>query len=195
MVSHTARSEYESRKQVNITLPDASYEPAAMAVLAGLYLIKPWSSLLADLTPQQQVQAAVLADMWQLPTASEAAVGLLQAATDDVERLSELLEELLSLPAMPDCLLSVFEHCWHALLYMYKDLTAVPDWLLPLFERIVLDKYGDLEAVWGPEGAYLQESLLALPLQCGSCSWIVEGCDAVQTLPQNQANVVSVSLL
>lgn len=35
---------------------------------------------------------------------------------------------------------------------------------MPLFEKPVLSKYGNLEAMWGPAGASLQESLLRLPL-------------------------------
>jgi hypothetical protein len=110
-----------------------------MAVLAGLYLVQPWPKLLADLTPQQQVQAAVLADMWQLPAASEAAVAVLQEATGNASDASAVLEQLFSLPAVPDCLSQVLE-------------------------QAVVGKFGDLEAVWGPDGASLQESLLALPL-------------------------------
>jgi hypothetical protein len=113
-----------------------------MAVLAGLYQVQPWPKLLADLTPQQQVQAAVLADMWQLPAASEAAVGVLQAMADNADNgdlPSAVLEQLLSLAAVPDC-------------------------LMPVLESVLLSKYGDLEAVWNAEGGALQESLLGLPL-------------------------------
>ena len=80
-----------------------------MAVLAGLYQVKPWCKLLDDLTPQQQVQAAVLADMWQLPAASQAAVELLQAATESEAMPSVVLEQLLKLDAVPQFLLPVFE--------------------------------------------------------------------------------------
>jgi hypothetical protein len=50
------------------------------------------------------------------------------------------------------------------------SLPAVPDSLLPVLERALLSEYGDLEAVWNPAGwtcsavASSQESLLALPL-------------------------------
>jgi hypothetical protein len=135
----TARSTQHAKKQVIVPLPDVSYETAAQAVLAGMYQVEPWSKLLADLTPQQQVQAAVLADMWQLPAATEAAVGLLQSAAVDTDKLSGVQEQLLSLAAVPDC-------------------------LLPLFEQALLSKYGDLEAVWDPANDALQKSLLRLPL-------------------------------
>jgi hypothetical protein len=98
-----------AKQLITIALPDASYEPAAMAVLAGLYQVKPWCKLLDDLTPQQQVQAAVLADMWQLPAASQAAVELLQAATEKEAMPSVVLEQLLKLDAVPQFLLPVFE--------------------------------------------------------------------------------------
>jgi hypothetical protein len=129
----------QTKKQIAITPPDASYEPAAMAVLEGMYMGKPWVELLADLTPQQQLQAAVLADMWQLPGASTAAVDLLTTPTDDKERLSAMLEGLLS-------------------------LAAVPELLLPVFEQVLFSRFGDLEAVWAPGGAALQDSLMLLPL-------------------------------
>jgi hypothetical protein len=151
---------------VNVTLPDASYEPAAMAVLEGLYLVQPWQVLLADLTPQQQVQAAVLADMWQLPAAKEAAAGVLQTATYSTDQLSAVLEQLLSLDAQPESLLPVFEHLWQALLSQYSSQSAVPQSTLLLLEHILLCKYDDLEAVWAPDavGASLQKGLLDLPL-------------------------------
>ena len=99
----------------------------------------PWPRLLADLTPQQQVQAVVLADMWQLPAASSAAAELLQAAAGSAGRQSAVLDQLLTLAAVPECLVEVFR-------------------------QALLSKYGDLEAVWGPAGAALQDSLLVLPL-------------------------------
>ena len=139
VTSNTAGSTKTVTTQVTITLPDASYEPAAMAVLAGLYQVEPWPKLLAGLTPQQQVQAAVLADMWQLPAASQAALALLQVAITNSDRLSAVLEQLCSIVAVPDCLLLLFEQAW-------------------------LTKYGDLVSVWGPLNSTLQESLLVLPL-------------------------------
>jgi hypothetical protein len=119
-----------------------------VAVLAGLYVVKPWQQLLSELTPQQQVLAAVLADMWQLPAVIEAAVGLLQAAVDSTDsaakdkcadKASAVLGGLLSLAAVPTC-------------------------LLPLFEEALLGKFGNLEAVWDATAGLLQELLLQLPL-------------------------------
>jgi hypothetical protein len=74
--------------------------------------------------------------MWQLTAASQAAVEVLQRAAVPYN----VLEQLLSLGAVPYC-------------------------LLPFFERALLSKYGCLEAVWGPDCTELQESLLALPMQ------------------------------
>jgi hypothetical protein len=133
-------------------------------VLAGLYWVKPWQKLLADLTPQQQVQAAVLADMWQLTAASQAAVEALQAAASSTDTLSAVPEQQLSLPVVPDCLLPVFEHCWQALLSKYSSLPAVPQSTQRLLEQILLSKYGDLEAVWAPGDGSLRRSLMALPM-------------------------------
>jgi hypothetical protein len=154
IATYTPSSTQQAR-EVNITLPDASCEPAAMAVLAGLYQVAPWSTLLADLTPQQQVHAAVLADMWQLTAAREAALGALLEPTNitdsflsnfpavrrSKERASAALDQLLRLECMPDC-------------------------LLPVFEQMLLSKYGHLEDVWADtiRSTSLQGSLLGLPL-------------------------------
>jgi hypothetical protein len=48
-----------------------------MAVLAALYAVKPLPELLSELPQEQQLQAALLADMWQIPKVSTAAVQLL----------------------------------------------------------------------------------------------------------------------
>jgi hypothetical protein len=139
-----------------------------VAVLAALYIVKPWSKLLADLTPQQQVQAAVLADMWQLPDVSAAAVEALKTAICCTDNLAAILNQLLRTVPLPDCLLPVFEHSWHVLLHdairSDLDFSEVPKCILSLLERVLLGIYGDLEAVWGPAGGTLQESLMRLPL-------------------------------
>ena len=97
----------------------------------------------------------MLADMWQLTAASQAAVELLQAAPANVERLSAVLKQLLALKAVPDCLLPVFEHSWQVLLSKYRCLSAVPLSTQRLLLQILLSKYGDLEALWAPGGASL----------------------------------------
>ena len=158
-----AANKRQAKQQITITLPDASYEPAAMAVRKGLYQVEPWPKLLADLTPQQQVQAAMLADMWQLTAASEAAVALLQEPGSS-DRQSAVLEQLVSMAAVPDCLMPLFEQSRQALLNKYLYEAAVPANVQPLFELALLSKYGDLEAVWAPDAVSLQESLLELPL-------------------------------
>lgn len=110
-----------------------------MALLAGMYMVKPWPELLAELTPQQQLQAADLADRWELPVARDAAVKLLQEAACRTDELPALLEGLLSMEGMQD-------------------------FLLPVFEQVLVSKYGDLEAVWAPGAAALQDSFMKLPL-------------------------------
>ena len=126
---------------MHITLPDESYETAAMAVLAGLYQVQTWRKLFERLTHQQQVQAAVLADMWQLPAARYAALQLLKAVIDRTDGVTAVLEQLIVIPAVPDCLQA-------------------------LLEQVLLLRFGDLEEVWGAEGVSSgwQETLLALPL-------------------------------
>jgi hypothetical protein len=117
-----------------------------MAALAGMYhwTVQPWPELLADLTIQQHVHAAALADMWQLTAAHQAAMEALNAAADALDGLSALLEGFLTLPAMQDS-------------------------VLPLFEEALLSKYGRLQALC-PTGFFqdreipLQKSLLSLPM-------------------------------
>lgn len=63
-----ARSAAQHGREVVLTLQDAEQLPAAMAVLAALYAVKPLPELLAELSDVQQLQAALLADMWQVGT-------------------------------------------------------------------------------------------------------------------------------
>jgi hypothetical protein len=143
--SDSACSYGQAQRHIEATLPDASYEPAAVAVLAGMYMVKPWPELLSDLTTQQQVHAAVLADMWQLPAASDAALQLLKTAADtgsspdSTDGVSGVLQALFSMAALPGC-------------------------LMPLLEEALLGRYGNLEAVWNSQRSALQDSLLQLPL-------------------------------
>jgi hypothetical protein len=78
-------SRQQARRQIHITLPDASYEPSAMAVLSAMYLVKPVQELLEDLTQQQLLQTTVLADMLGAPLVVDAAVQCLKAAANSVE--------------------------------------------------------------------------------------------------------------
>jgi hypothetical protein len=61
-----------------LTLEDADQQPAAMAVLQALYYVQPGSDLLLELTQEQQLQAVLLADMWQVPTQQQRAHSLQQ---------------------------------------------------------------------------------------------------------------------
>lgn len=113
-----------SKPQLVLTLQDASEQPAAMAVLAALYGAKPMPELLSELSQEQQLHAAMLADMWQLPAISTAAGDALASTLKVQGELSEAVtEQLLHLQAMPDCLqplckqvllhlLSNLEQCW-----------------------------------------------------------------------------------
>jgi len=127
-----------SRRQLAVTLPDEQHLPAAMAVLEALYGVKPIPELLSELTQEQQLHAAVLADMWQIDAVSTALAELLKHAAQSSDGLSAAaVKQLLSMPAYPDC-------------------------LVPLVQVVLLNKLGDVAAVWGD--AELQELLLGLPL-------------------------------
>lgn len=131
-------------------------------MLQGLYQVRPWPQLLADLPRQQQVCAAILAELWDLPLAFNEAVRLLTAATYSAD-VSAVLARLLTVH-VPASLEHVLERSCQAMLNRYDYLPEVPDSLLPVFKTALLSKYGDLEAVWAPGGAPLRKSLLALPL-------------------------------
>ena len=122
-----------------LALQDASEQPAALVVLKALYAVKPLPELLSELSQEQQLQAALLADMWQVPDVSTAAVRLLKAAAGTQAGLSEAVrKEVLGLQAIPAC-------------------------LQPLVQHVALTVLGDRgEAVWSD--AALQEVLVGLPL-------------------------------
>jgi hypothetical protein len=124
------------RPQLVLTLEDADHEPAALAVLQVLYCVPQESGLLLELPQEQQLQAAILADMWQVPNVGSAVAGMLAAAADG--QLSEAVtDRLLSMQAVPGC-------------------------LEPLLKKVLLSVFGDLEAVWADEA--LQEQLRGLQL-------------------------------
>jgi hypothetical protein len=127
----------QDRPQLVLTLQDASEQPAAMAVLEALYATKPLPELLSVLMQEQQLQAAVLADMWQVSDVSAAVVDqLIEAAK--AGKLSEAAEQqLLHMPAQPAC-------------------------LQPLLKHVLLSVFGDLETVWATDSMRLR--LLGLPL-------------------------------
>lgn len=158
-------SKRQAKESVNLDLPDATFGPAAIAVLQGMYQAQPWPKLLADLTPQQQVHAAILADRWGVAAALSEAVGFLTAAADSADevRMGAMLEGLFTV-VVPDSLEPVLDHAWQALVDKFGSMPAVPDSVLRVFETGLLRKYGDLEAVWSPDNGELQRSLLSLPL-------------------------------
>jgi hypothetical protein len=102
----------------------------------GCTVVPQGSGLLSELPQEQQLQAAILADMWQVPSVGEAVADMLSAVADG--QLSEAVtERLLSMQAVPSC-------------------------LEPLLKKVLLSVFGDLEAVWAD--AALQLQLLGLPL-------------------------------
>jgi hypothetical protein len=124
--------------QLVLTLQDASEQSAAMAVLAALYGAKPLPELLSELSKVQQLQAAMLADMWELPAISTAAAGCLTDCLRSQGKLSEAVtEQVLRLQAVPDC-------------------------LQPLCKQALLQVLGNLEQCWADPA--LSDKLLHLPL-------------------------------
>jgi hypothetical protein len=100
--NHTTSStaDSSSRPQLVLELQDQSEEAAALTVLQSMYAVEPLGQLLAKLRQEQLLQAAMLADKWQVPDVSAAAVQALPR--DDFSR--ELLQQFVQCPlCQPSC--------------------------------------------------------------------------------------------
>jgi len=75
-----------------------------MAVLAALYGV----SVADELSQEQLLQAAVLADMWQVPDVATAAVELLVDAANRPGLSEAATKAFLDLEVIPNCLLPLF---------------------------------------------------------------------------------------
>ena len=143
-----------SRARLELELQDASEQEAALAVLQSLYAVKPLPELLSELSQEQQLQAAVLADKWQVPHVSNAAAQLLTDAAKTPSTLTETVQQrVLGAEALPGC-------------------------LQPLLKSVLLSLLGDLEAVWADAG--LQEQLLRLSLPAIE---LLLSCDELKVRP------------
>jgi len=147
-----------SRRRLFVTLQDESQQAAALAVLAALYAIKPLPDLLSPLSQEQQLQAAVLADMWQIPQVSTAVVQVLsEAAGQEGSGLSApALSIFLNQHVWPACLLPLLP-CVAAACVQRRNQQCEEG-----LTRVLLSVLGDLEEVWADDT--LQATLLALPL-------------------------------
>jgi hypothetical protein len=119
------QSQPPGRPQLVLTLQDACEKSATMAVLAALYGAKPMPELLSELSQEQQLHAAMLADMWQLPTISTAAADALTLTSQG--KLSDAAsKQLLGLEAVPDCLQQLLKQLLLALLGNLEQCWADP---------------------------------------------------------------------
>jgi hypothetical protein len=110
-------------RQLVLTLDSEHQLPAAEAVVDALYATKPLPELLGELTHEQQLHVAMLADMWLLPKLCRSTVWELQVALARHGQLSAAAtQQLYSLQAVPDC-------------------------VLPLL-RSMAQQLGDLQAAW-----------------------------------------------
>jgi hypothetical protein len=110
-----------------------------MAVLEALYATKLLPELLSGLHQEQQLQVAMLADKWELPSISAAAAGELLQELNTAGQLSDAAtEQLLTSDAVPSC-------------------------LEPLLKVLLLSEFGDLEAVWADDALWQQLRGLSLP--------------------------------
>jgi len=144
-----------------------------MAVVSSLYLVKPLPELLSELPQEQQLHAALLADMWEVPDVTTAAVQLLVKAAKTNAGLKPGLPQLyLAHEALPDCLLPLLPSVVAAALQSPQQPDQqVTAQVKPLLLRVL----GDLEGVWAD--AALQDILLKLPL---AAMELLLGCDELQ---------------
>lgn len=166
-----------SKPRLVLTLQDAAQEPAAVAVLRALYSVKPIPELLSGLPQEQQLHAALLADMWQVADVSTAAVKILaDAAAADQCVSKEACEQLLQLAAPPTCLLPLFEVLVHLLAKQTDQQSTAT------LKCMLLSVLGDLEEVWADQA--LQDTLLRLPLGAMvvllGCNELMVGADHEQ---------------
>jgi hypothetical protein len=137
-VASDVRNNNRRRLQLLLTLDSSDQQPAALAFLQALYGVKEVPQLLLELTQDQQLQVALLADMWQVPQLTSAAVSGLNCYLKAHRRLSdEATQQLLA-------------------------LQAVPDFLQALVEPVLICRFGALEAVWSDPAQ--AEALLEVPL-------------------------------
>lgn len=162
------QSDTQDRPTLTVTLQNDSQLPAALAVLEALYGGRPVQDLLSSLSLQQQMYAAVLADMWQLESVSSAAMQTLQAALAHAKSpglLQSAMQAVFSLPSLPACLMPVIRNiiahaCSSKLMYQHADTNSGRMHRSSL-QQLLLYMLGDLEAVW--HSSTLTEMLLELP--------------------------------
>jgi hypothetical protein len=134
-----------------LELQDQSEQAAALVVLQSLYAVAPLERLLRPLRQEQQLQAAILADKWQVPDVSSAAVRALLST--GLSRA--FLIQFVQLPAVPNFLLPLLGPVARACI---RDNGAG---MTEDAKRLLLSVLGNLEEVLGD--AALRGALLALP--------------------------------
>jgi hypothetical protein len=157
----SSSAEQDTRATLRLELQDASDQQAALAVLQSLYAVKPLPELLSELSHEQQLQAAVLADMWQVPHVSSTAAQLLADATNTADGLADGVQQrILHGSPLPECLQS-------------------------LLKCVLLSALGDIEAAWADAG--LRDQLLGLPLPAIE---LLLSCDELKVRPEHCCTVM-----
>jgi hypothetical protein len=155
-----------SKPHLVLTLQHEDEQEAAMAVLASMYKVKPLPELLSELTQVQQLQAAVLADVWGLPEVSTEAVRLLLAAADKGAGLSyELVMHYAQMQAVPSCLVRLPPKIVAVCLDSSTEHTLSN--FRSAAQQAVLTFLGDLNAV-SADAALLQQLLVLPHRECHS---------------------------
>jgi hypothetical protein len=117
----------------------------------------PVPELLSELPQEQQLHVALLADIWQIPGVSTAAVQLLiQTAKADAGLTAAALDRFIQLEPKPNCLLPLFQSV------VEYEAQRTDQQSQATLKRLLLSVLGDLEAVWADSA--LRDALLALPL-------------------------------
>lgn len=121
-------------------------------MLQVLYAVKSLPELLSERSQEQLLQVALLADMWQIPKVSTAAVDVLASTASMTDTAVDMF---LSLQAHPACILPLLKSLPPTCFEAAGQHTVKA-------KHILLSNFGDLEAVWADPA--LQEVLLGLRL-------------------------------
>jgi len=171
--SSDQQHQQQQQPELVLTLDSEAQEAAAVAVLAALYGV---STATEQLTDEQQLHMAILADRWQVATVADSAISKLAAGAQGLSDAAQQL--LLGLRAWPDCLVSIFpelESCFAlqeaAALWDTACAPISPASLEAVvaapyschMQQQLLKELGDLEDVW-QVGSDKQKVLLGLPL-------------------------------
>lgn len=149
-----------SKPMLSLLLDDREQQPAALAVIASMYCVDAVSSLQQDQLPY----AVQYADLLQLDSAAEKAVGLLSAAADSAVGLQEAtLAVLAAFKAWPDSMLRLLPKIAKLAEEVEDEFSrSAAGCYNHHVRRMLTATLGKLEDAW--QQPHLMQMLLQLPL-------------------------------